>query len=346
MLRIIISFLFTFYTLAIWCQPDSLYFFDFENIDTVNAQEHFFIRNKTGVFKDAEPFLPLSQTVSYGNGHSQKTSDYRKFDVGRLFLYHSPSWYVTRYNGTSYNHIELELDAALPANKYYDVSFVTGNMRSHRFKPGHYGVRFSDRKIIKEHPGDLLDKPDIFFNFTTDQELEKVHAVYYASKEVKYIYFGLFKEDSTRVPKAFTKLGSKLSYSDTAAHVFITKPTRVIIDNILLKELNKDGSKFTDVYFGTDEDQLTDANYLATIDLIADYLNAHPRKMVLIQGYTDHTGSISYNLDLSKRRAENIKSRMAEYGVDPKRIITLGKGIHATSKDGKMDRKVSFLVFN
>lgn len=48
---------------------------------------------------------------------------------------------------------------------------------------------------------------------------------------------------------------------------------------------------------------------------------------IRLTGNTDSTGSRSYNLDLSLRRAEAVKRYLVErYGFDPRRIITIGHG--------------------
>jgi len=45
-----------------------------------------------------------------------------------------------------------------------------------------------------------------------------------------------------------------------------------------------------------------------------------------ISGHTDQTGSDQYNLELSKKRAIAVKSRLIEMGINPDRIKTIGYG--------------------
>ncbi len=48
---------------------------------------------------------------------------------------------------------------------------------------------------------------------------------------------------------------------------------------------------------------------------------------VVIEGHTDSIGSASYNQRLSEKRARSIKEYLTEhFGVDPQRLITVGKG--------------------
>ncbi|HUR31868.1 MAG TPA: OmpA family protein [Saprospiraceae bacterium] len=337
---------------SLFGQNDTLYYFDFENVDIhYQASGKFdFTYNNGGTFKDAEPYLPSGRTVIRPHSNKRHSVDYGVFDGGSGFLYHSPSWYMNqKFEGVSFNHIELELDSTLESGQFYKLTFLIGNFKSHNFQPAHYGVRFSEDKIMKTKPGGLLADPDIFFAFTKQLELEEVQAIYFAKQPVNYIYFGLFEEDSARIPKPYIRINpGKISYSDTAAHVFFSKPTRVMLDNILIEKMDKDRIEFKDVFFDTDKDELQNSEDLASIKEMASYLINHPDYFILIQGYTDKTGTLSYNLNLSERRASRIKDMLINNGASENQIVTLGKGIH-DSKSGRkeniLDRKVSFMIF-
>ena len=47
---------------------------------------------------------------------------------------------------------------------------------------------------------------------------------------------------------------------------------------------------------------------------------------IRIAGFTDSTGSESYNQQLSERRAEAVKNALAGAGVNPARMTTAGYG--------------------
>lgn len=60
---------------------------------------------------------------------------------------------------------------------------------------------------------------------------------------------------------------------------------------------------------------------------VADYMKAHPGYVGSIEGYTDATGSDDLNIELSMRRAENVKKYLVDnFGVDPDRLDTVGLG--------------------
>jgi peptidoglycan-associated lipoprotein len=52
----------------------------------------------------------------------------------------------------------------------------------------------------------------------------------------------------------------------------------------------------------------------------ADWLKQHPDSQLWIQGYADIRGDIFYNLVLSYRRAQFVKSKLVTQGVDASRI--------------------------
>ncbi len=70
---------------------------------------------------------------------------------------------------------------------------------------------------------------------------------------------------------------------------------------------------------------------------LADYLQAHPERRVLIEGFTDSVGSDSINLSLSQRRAETVSSALAAMGVAGNRIDTRGYGKSYPIADNNTD---------
>jgi len=74
-------------------------------------------------------------------------------------------------------------------------------------------------------------------------------------------------------------------------------------------------------------------------------------KMVLIEGHTDNKGQDKYNLELSLKRVQKIRSLMHDMGVPDDQISVLGYGEEVskfdnTTEDGKQkNRRVDFKVF-
>jgi outer membrane protein OmpA-like peptidoglycan-associated protein len=80
-----------------------------------------------------------------------------------------------------------------------------------------------------------------------------------------------------------------------------------------------------DILFDFDEAELTPGGELQVARL-ADALRQMPDRNVLIEGHTDSSGSDSYNLELSQRRANAVEDLLIIQGVDPTRILTRGYG--------------------
>lgn len=330
-------------------QSHSIYYFDFEEVEAeldVYGNIQSTIKHNYAEFQDAVPRYPR-RTVVCGNKHSYKSAEFGNYPVGRLFLYHSPTWETPDKKGISFNHIEVTLDSALTPHSYYRISFLIANMKSHRYKPAHYGVKFSVDKIVKEGQGRLMSEPNIFFDFTNDDAFVEIQAILFFEEPVKYLYFGMFNEDSTRVPKKFATMSDNVSYSDTAAYYHYVKPTRVMLDNILLERLDTMIATFRDIHYKLDDDLVKSQTDITNIKAIAKSMQENPDTYLLIHGYADQSGTFLYNLNLSNRRAAHVKAILLEQGIDQRRIITIGRGKLPVDEDASgsgYERKVSFLL--
>ena len=79
------------------------------------------------------------------------------------------------------------------------------------------------------------------------------------------------------------------------------------------------------IYFKHNSNELTDEAF-KTLHQIAEYMIHSPEAKITIKGYTDSTGHYQYNVNVSKFRANIIKSYLAGKGVDSSRIESLGLG--------------------
>jgi outer membrane protein OmpA-like peptidoglycan-associated protein len=69
-------------------------------------------------------------------------------------------------------------------------------------------------------------------------------------------------------------------------------------------------------------------NLRPILDQFASGLSSQPNTEVRIIGHTDSTGSDTVNDPLSQRRADAARDYLASRGVDPRRIVTAGRGEH------------------
>jgi outer membrane protein OmpA-like peptidoglycan-associated protein len=81
----------------------------------------------------------------------------------------------------------------------------------------------------------------------------------------------------------------------------------------------------SDVLFGTNLARLN-ADGMRSTQKLVTLLQENPQRTVLIEGFTDSTGSAKHNLDLSERRANAVSSVLVEMGVAQERIDIHGYG--------------------
>ena len=80
-----------------------------------------------------------------------------------------------------------------------------------------------------------------------------------------------------------------------------------------------------DVLFATDKAELN-GNGMRTAQKLADLLKQNPNRIVLVEGFTDSTGSTAYNQDLSERRGASVRDALLQMGVSTDRIRVRGYG--------------------
>lgn len=108
---------------------------------------------------------------------------------------------------------------------------------------------------------------------------------------------------------------------------------------------------FGDVLFDLDKADLKPAG-MQGVQQLATFLNENPERKIVVEGYTDSTGSDSYNQQLSQRRAESVRRALTRAGVDAQRIQTVGYGeeypvASNNSTSGRaMNRRVEVTISN
>ncbi|MDO8448134.1 MAG: OmpA family protein [Rhodoferax sp.] len=80
-----------------------------------------------------------------------------------------------------------------------------------------------------------------------------------------------------------------------------------------------------DVLFGTDLARLN-AQGMSTAQKLADVMQQNPRRTVLVEGFTDSTGTAAHNQDLSERRAGAVQSALLDLGIARERVAVRGYG--------------------
>jgi outer membrane protein OmpA-like peptidoglycan-associated protein len=80
-----------------------------------------------------------------------------------------------------------------------------------------------------------------------------------------------------------------------------------------------------DILFDVDKASLKPGAMQSLYRLVT-FLKEYPDRAVLVEGYTDSTGSDAHNLTLSEQRADSVRTFLIENGIDAKRILAQGYG--------------------
>jgi outer membrane protein OmpA-like peptidoglycan-associated protein len=104
-----------------------------------------------------------------------------------------------------------------------------------------------------------------------------------------------------------------------------------------------------DVTFATNSTEVRPELY-TEINRVASVLNQYPDTLISIEGHTDSKGSDEYNMNLSRRRAEAVKTLLIIRGVAADRIDVAGYGktmpvaTNDTEAGRQMNRRVEIRI--
>ncbi|OXA91206.1 OmpA family protein [Flavobacterium hercynium] len=116
--------------------------------------------------------------------------------------------------------------------------------------------------------------------------------------------------------------------------------------NSNVEQLINDG--YVNVYFDFNSSKPKDAS-LAGVNFIVKYLRDNPSKSADIVGYSDEIGNTDYNTELSRKRAEAVKTIATNAGIDASRLNVVANGedtsVNKSSKEARqIVRRVTFQV--
>lgn len=109
------------------------------------------------------------------------------------------------------------------------------------------------------------------------------------------------------------------------------------------------GNAIGSVYFDFDQYSIRPSER-SKVEQAARYLQNNPNVVFILEGYTDSLGTTEYNLGLSDRRANSVKSYLEQLGVPSSRLQVLPMGmLNATpgvtrnSPEAQQDRRVDIV---
>lgn len=114
-----------------------------------------------------------------------------------------------------------------------------------------------------------------------------------------------------------------------------------------VREAEMKNFQFVPVYFDHDKDSLK-PEYEDYLKNMARIVNSHTDLRIKIIGHTDSNGTDEYNVDLSARRAEQIRLFLVAQGVKPDKIVIEFRGekdpatTNETPEGKRLNRRVDF----
>lgn len=104
-----------------------------------------------------------------------------------------------------------------------------------------------------------------------------------------------------------------------------------------------------DVLFGTDMARLN-PDGMRTAQKLADVLQQNPQRTVMVEGFTDSTGTSAHNQELSERRASAVSGALLQMGVARERVTIRGYGeaypiaTNDTAENRQWNRRVEIVL--
>jgi outer membrane protein OmpA-like peptidoglycan-associated protein len=169
----------------------------------------------------------------------------------------------------------------------------------------------------------------------------------------------LVTDASTGVYRVTVKAGTYTVKAEADKYVTDAKPGVVVkkdettIQNFELNEKMVKGQVITlrGIYFDTGKATIRPESYPVLDDAVR-VLKANPKVVVEIAGHTDSVGSDSYNMGLSQRRADSVRTYLISRGIEPNRLIARGYGesspvaSNGTREGRQMNRRIEFRVLS
>jgi outer membrane protein OmpA-like peptidoglycan-associated protein len=163
--------------------------------------------------------------------------------------------------------------------------------------------------------------------------------------------------DQAKISAAESKLATQVAQGETADAQRKTQEAQARAAQLeaqmadLAAKKTERGMVITlgDVLFGTDMARLN-PDGMRTAQKLADVLQQNPQRTVLVEGFTDSTGTASHNQELSERRATAVRSALQELGVARERVAIRGYGqahpvaSNNTAQNRQLNRRVEIVL--
>ncbi len=136
---------------------------------------------------------------------------------------------------------------------------------------------------------------------------------------VRYTFGSKYKKTVTKVEPA---PAPEPQIVERIVERIVEKPVEVVVEKAPVKEPYR-----TDIFFTISNSKIS-SKEMPKVEALVKYLNENPNASVVITGYADKgTGSMAFNLRLSKQRAQTVANTLInKYGIAETRITVKSMG--------------------
>lgn len=194
-----------------------------------------------------------------------------------------------------------------------------------------YGEAREDPVVVREAPVALHEAEEVLRQAEqTSDEDEVNHLAYLAQRQVE------IARAEAKMKTAEAEAEQRLKERDRIALEARTREAeeaRAAVEQLILELADLEAKQTERGMVLTLGDVLFDYNRASlkpgaqqNLYRLVTYLSEHPEQMIRIEGHADNTGSDSYNLDLSERRAQAVRDFLIGSGIGAERITARGLG--------------------
>jgi len=267
-------------------------------------------------------------------------------------------------------YIQCQLTEKLVFQQKYCIEVYISLADNSKFMTDEIGIILSEAeiqsdkdKVIKLEPTISNPGKNILKN---DRSWLLISDTYTAKGGEEHLIIGNFKGDNETVVKK-RNLRNAASIPWDYAYYYVDNLSVTPVDDSescsctipLIKAELKDSTSWQydpsteieirDVLFKFDKDKLVKKEK-KKLNEVVGLLSNNPFLHIEIRGHTDVIGGEEYNLDLSKRRADNVMAYLSERGISPDRMIIKKFGDNKpkvsndTDKGREQNRRVDFAI--